>query len=373
MPPGLLYVLLAASPAPVASADPPSLQLEWSAPAACPSRAAVLEMAAKLLGRPLGAAPATTQVRARVRAAAGAFALTIETRSPSGTDRRVLQDARCSVLAESAAVIAATAVDPSVGGLPAEEAGLIPPAPVLEDLPAGPGEAAPPDMSPETGDPPPFDLSPGTGAPPPTSTSTPPPVQPAIAPVLVDEAPAPTPPVTPARVGPRIGLRLGGLFDLGSAPGPTGGLALTLALFDRLWRAELTALWIAPRTTRPDPALELGAQVGVFAAGLRGCGVPRLRRLEVPVCGGVEAGVVRGRGVGAALGRAATDDLPWLALTVGPGLTWAVRPRLALSLALDLVVPLFKPIFAVQGRADPLYSGAPAAGRATLGLEWRFR
>ena len=82
--------------------------------------------------------------------------------------------------------------------------------------------------------------------------------------------------------------------------------------------------------------------IGVFAAGLRGCGVPRLRRLEVPVCGGLEAGLVRGRGVGAALASSATDNLPWLALTAGPGLTWAVRPRLALSLALDLVIPLFK-------------------------------
>jgi hypothetical protein len=373
-----------AAPRAAASAAP-ALNLEWSAPAACPRGDEVREMASALLGTPVTArGSASTQVRARVRASAGAFVLTIETRSSSGTDRRRLQDARCVVLAEAAALIAAAAADPSLAGAGAvsqteevasddADAATVPPAPggperpeerdftvpPAPELPPGPDEVR--DLTPGTGTP---ELSPGTGAP-------------VLAPetaVVEDMSPGTGAPAA-ARRRVRLGLRLGGLFDVGSVRRPTGGLALTGAVFGRLWRAELEGLWLAPRTEQPRP--DLGARVTVLAGVVRGCVVPGVGRLEVPICGQFEAGVQRGRGVGGALASPGqTDDVPWLALGGGPGLAWAVRPWLALSLQLAVVVPLRRARFEVRepgGGSFPVYEGAAVAGRAALAVEWRFR
>lgn len=400
---------------PVRAAPPAGLRLEWVAPPACPQAAQVREMAAGVLGRPLdpGATP-TTSVQARVTASARGFALTIETRSAGGTDVRRMQDARCSVLAEATAVIAATAVDPSLtppplradprGDLPPEPgAGLIPAPPVLPALPgtdaaagpAGADELAPgtPGLSPGTGD-----MAPGTGAsglPPGTGDVSPGTGASGLSPGTANMSPGPGSAARPdagGRAGPgaanlsegpgrsgarlRGALRLAGVADLGSGPLGTGGLSVTGALLGARWRAELSGLWLAPRTARPDPTVDLGARISLFAAALRGCLTPKLGRTEVLACGGLEAGAVRGRGAGAQLGAAAAaDTLPWLAVSVGPGLAYAPVPRLALTLQVDLVVPLLRPRFAVRegdGYRD-LFRGGAAAGRVALGLEVRFR
>ena len=75
--------------------------------------------------------------------------LTIETRSPSGTDRRTLKDERCAVLAEAAAVIAAAAADPSLASLPGAGGGVTSDrraTPVPGDIAPepGPGQVEPP-------------------------------------------------------------------------------------------------------------------------------------------------------------------------------------------------------------------------------------
>ncbi len=428
--PGLLRVVLAAvalaTPGRVVASEAPpgpSLQLEWSAPATCPGAEAVRGMASALLGAPVVATvAASTQVRARVQASAGGFVLTIETRSRGGTDRRRLQDPRCSVLAEAAALIAAAAADPSLAGRPGASAGVaegtgggaapgtaptVPPPPGSGDVDPGTGDMSsgtgdgsvpsavviPGDLSPGTGGtrvvpvdlspgaggvtvPPPGDMSRGTGGVnvPPAGdlspgTGVPPEISAEVEPAAKVDAPASRP--GPART--RLGLRLGGVFDVGSVRAPTGGLALTGAVFGRLWRAELGGLWLAPRTSW-DPESAAGAKVGLFAAALRGCVVPRLGRLEMPVCGGLEGGVVRGRGVGTTL-ASRVDSVPWLAVGVGPGLVWSVRPWLALGVQVDLVVPVVATKFTVvkQGVPDIIYEGSPAAGRAALAVEWRFR
>ena len=171
----------------------------------------------------------------------------------------------------------------------------------------------------------------------------------------------------------RFGVRVAGVFDVGGTPGPTGGLMLAGALIGRRWRVEALGLWLAPRTTRPDPALPLEARVGLLAAGLRGCGVPGRGVIEVPLCGGVEAGALRGAGSGAALAEPGTDALPWLAVTAGPGLVWSPVPRVGLGLTLDVVVPLLPRRFAVAGFGDVYSPAAPVAGRALASLELRFR
>lgn len=344
----LLLTAGTAAAAPVAG-----LELEWRAPPGCPDAEAVRAMTAAMLGDSAGEG-VTTRVRAEVAPVERGFALTIETRSASGTDTRRLQDPRCSVLAEAAAVIAATAVDPSLaaGGAPAPGEQLSPEtgSGLIPSAPPGPG---------------PGDMSVGTDV-----------NGPAIAAPLagpeLDAPPAAPEPAPREDRRLRLGVRVAGLVDLGSAPGPTGGLGGTVALLGRLWRAELAGLWLAPRTVRPDPTRDIGARIGLLAGSLRGCLAPRLGRLELPTCAGLEVGALRGEGVGAGIGAATSDVLPWVAVQVGPGLIFAPIRRLALTLQVDLVVPLTRLGFAVGGYGE-VYRGGVAAGRAALGLEVRFR
>lgn len=367
-------LLVLAAPAAQAALTAP-LRLEWTAPAGCPGAAEVRELVAGVLGRPLeSGGPDATRVRARVVTIDGGYALTIETRSASGTNTRRMQDPRCSVLAEAAAVIAATAVDPSLAppSLPPAEPAI------ATDLSAGTGTGLVP-LAP--GVPGSEDMSFGTDgsiAPPERPVAGQVPAAPIVrvagsAPVFASREPEPEPAPRPAAARkPRLrgALRFAGVADLGSVLEATGGLTWAAALLGRLWRVELSGLWLAPRTSRPDPTREVGARVGLLAAALRGCLTPTMGRLEIPLCGGLEVGALRGVGVG--IGDAASDALPWLAVNAGPGLMFAPIPRLALTLQVDLVVPTLPAVFEVGGYGE-VYRGGRAAARAALGIEVRFR
>ncbi|MBL9106182.1 MAG: hypothetical protein JNL82_34990 [Myxococcales bacterium] len=419
---------------------PAALQLEWSAPAACPQAPDVRARIEAALRRPTRTAgPSATRVQARVTADTRGFALVLETRTAgNAVDVRRMHDRRCSVLADAAAVIVATAIDqadpnrvpppaapprrdpprPTAGLSPGTAPGSTTPSPDLSpgtslgSAPLAPGGlptgTAPVDLSPGTspagsnlsrgtspvGDlssetspgPPPVlppdpsagDLSPGTAAPPAAvdlspGTATPPT---AVAPTITPPEPAldadlPAAPATPAP-GPRLRgfLRLSGLADVGSTPELSGGLGGGGGLLGRGWRVHLAAVWLAPRVTRPLPDLDV--RVGLLAAQLRGCAVPRLGPLEFDVCLGVEAGALRGSSSGAALVAGKVDWQPIVGAVLGPALVWPFARRLALVVQADLVVALARPQFAVSGLSAPVHQAPPALARALLGLEVRL-
>jgi len=348
----------APAPAPV----PAELQLEWTAPPTCPQAPEVRARIEAALRRPTVAGPAATRVVARVQPGARGFTLVLETRTAgAAVDVRRMDDRRCGVLADATAVIVATAIDE------------VDPNRAAPTLPPPPLAAVPEDMSP----------APASAAPPPTPAPTPAPttlsatraanLAPAVA---ADDdlsprpaAPTPAPPVA-RRL--RAAVRLVGLGDRGSTPGLAGGLTGGVSLLGERWRLDLAAVWIAPRPTAPRADLDITARVGVLAAQLRGCAVPRLGPVEFPVCLGLEAGGARGSGDGDALARKFTDWRPWLGVLAGSSLAWSFTRRLALVVQLDLVLPIAPPTFQVAGLADPVYKGSVAAGRAGLGLEVRF-
>src|SRR5690606_16160482 len=113
----------------------------------------------------------------------------------------------------------------------------------------------------------------------------------------------------------------------------------------------------------------VGGRLLLAAGAVRGCGVPRWRQLEFPVCGGVELGLMRGVGRGVADPRPANDL--WLALQLGPGLAWAPTRHLALTAGLDLLVALRRPGFHVAALPE-LARARPVGVRPMVGLEFRF-
>jgi hypothetical protein len=341
----------------LAALAPAGADLEWSAPADCPPREAVEDSAAALLGRPLASGEPGTRVRARavVTREAQGFRLDLELHSDAGRDRRSLRDRRCQVLADAAAEILATAVDPRLGaGVP----------PALPPEPDGTWREgpAPSDMSPETAAPEPAPLP-----------APPPPAAPADPLEPPPPAPVPTPPVTAPPAAPpdrlRGSLRLAGVFDQGGLPGPTGGLTAAFGVMRRAWRLELGVLGLVPRDTRPDPDRPPGARLSLWTGSVRGCGVARLRpRLELAGCGGLEIGALLGTGLG--VDDARTRAQPWLAAVVGTELAWPVGRRVALTLGVDAVVAILRPLFVVAG--GPVFRAHPAAFRATLGVQLRI-
>jgi hypothetical protein len=212
--------------------------------------------------------------------------------------------------------------------------------------------------------------APARAAEPPPLPATRAPDPPALADDDLSPKPAPPPPTATTRL--RAAVRLVGLGDRGSTPGLAGGLTGGASLLGERWRLDLAAVWVAPRPTAARDDLDITARVGVLAAQLRGCAVPRLGAVEFPTCLGLEAGGARGVGDGDALARKFTDWRPWLGVLAGTSLAWPFTRRLALVVQLDLVLPLARPTYQVSGLADPVYQGGVAAGRAGLGLEVRF-
>jgi hypothetical protein len=391
-----VLVALAALLAVAAPADASRVELNWRAPAACPDAAAVRERLRRLAPE-LPAGP-TVRVAAEVARRPAGFRLRLALRGPRLDDRRVIEAGECSSLADVTALLIALAVAPEE--VAARMAPSDSPAPPAE---ASPRAVAPPDQVPEP-PPTPSDASardrepskaavvpapgrtvpharegapvPGRAEPParegapiiklgtPTGRAEAGPVGGAA---LDGSAPRASAPPR-ARAPVRGAVRLGGGGEIGGIPAwsPTAGLAV--AVFRRAWRVELAGTYAARALAYQDPA-GVGGRMLLAAGALRGCGVPRWRRLEFPICGGLELGFVR------AVARGVTDPRPagdlWIAAQLSSGLVWAPTRVLAVTFNLDVLVAIRRPGFHVASLGE-LARGEPVGLRPMIGFEARF-
>lgn len=280
------------------------------------------------------AAPRPLQVVVEARAVGdGRFVARLELADAHDRTSRELHGASCDEVAQAAAFVTAVAVDP----------GVLAPRP-------GPPNRPAPELAPE----------------PPSGPSSVPPVSE----LELDEPPASPP--TPRRLPLAALVRVGaGLEALGMPRvGPLAQLAVGLQ--GRRWRVELVGLYRAPTPIVAERLPHVGAQIGLWTAGARGCGVVRPGPLELPLCLGLELGQALARAHG--FPDAGRGQLPWLAAVAAPALAWAPR-RLAGVVAvwagLELGLPLRRGVFAVHGLGD-LYPTGPVSLRVTLGVEVRI-
>ena len=125
------------------------------------------------------------------------------------------------------------------------------------------------------------------------------------------------------------------------------------------------------RLAAPNDAA--GADVSLWAAGLRVRWVPRVSKVEFPIGAGVELGDMIASGEGVANPRDRHGF--WGAGLVGAAVAVVPHPRLALWLDPTVVLAFARPRFAVAvpGQDAILVHRPPIAGfRATLGLEVRL-
>ena len=307
--------------------------LRWDAPASCPSRAALEQAVAADLGRPL-----TTGDAEAVSAGASArrrgdrrweLALTIEPRDAPAVARTVVAE-RCELLVEAAALMIAVAIDPDLFAEPV--------------LAAEPTSREPQDIPLEV----------------PVSRKLP----------EVHDAPAPRPrPTPPATRSLRAAVSLAAGLDVGALPRPAPGFLLRLGLLARRVRAEVGAGHWLEQSARVAGSAG-GGDVRLTAAQLAVCPRFALRKLELPVCAGLELGAMRGEGVGVTVPT--VDRVFWLAVLADARVQWVPVPRLALGLQLGLAAPLLSARFRLRGLDQDVHKAAPVAFRGLFAIELRF-
>jgi hypothetical protein len=191
--------------------------------------------------------------------------------------------------------------------------------------------------------------------------------------------PAPAPVAAPARVRPaqkaanraaaRIGLRAVGGAGLGPLPGVTPGAGLYGSVQFPSFRIELgsQAYWGGVAQYAKLPAV--GAHLQAFSGAARACLTSSAAWLTVPVCGGLELGVLRGDGFGIASSE--TSARLWGALVLGPALRLRVAPNFAFWLEADARVTVLRPEFHVRN-LDTLYTPPWGGSLLSAGLEVDF-
>jgi hypothetical protein len=309
--------------------------VRWEAPGECPDLAALRGRVHALVPGLLDRRDAAgSRVEIEIRAGADGYAATVFVRNRDGETRRELAASDCEIVLEASALILAVALDPVGASMSLNEEAAIEPTP------------APRAAEPE----PPAEREPAVEA------------EPVEQLVIASDSAEVDP---PRRIG--IGVRV--LGGGGYGPTTTGYATIggTLALIGPRWRAELGGLWAIPRIVRTDAGF--GGRFDSWAVLGRGCFAPKLRRLELPSCGGLELGSVRGRGLG---------DLPisdqasflWIALAAAQGLWFSPIERVGIGLELDLAVPLNRGGFVVETSEVQRIAAVTVRGLGGIELRW---
>lgn len=326
-----------------AATDVPAPEVHWTAPAECPPDAFT-----DALDRLLAGSPVAAPIRVDATVERTPDGWSIRTDFDAGPDRaghRTFQAPSCRTVTQAAALAIAIAVDPDV---------LDRWVPMTDADPAAPEVPQTPEVpEPDAGDP--VQREP-------------------LRPVGPIEAAEPR----RTRAGDarrREAARWRGLVgvagsvDGGSLPGPGLGVMGTVGVLHGAFRGELVGSrrFATQRASETVPGV--GGSFTQWWVGARGCGVPRLARVELPLCGGLEGGRTVGTGTGFSSAR--TSAQPWWALLVDAGVAWPVRPWLALTARATLAVPLLRQDFTIAGLGVVQRVG-PVQGRGALGIELRW-
>lgn len=326
---------LGSVPAEVGAASD-AIELRWAAPEGCPEA----EQARVLVGRLVPSTDARVRAVVIIDAVAGGFVGTLELHAKGSPTARRLEAEDCLVLARAMAVVIAVGLDPVAVAHGGDAASVPEP------------EASVPE--PEAAVPEPLEID-GVGDVGPSRAS----------------ASEPSPRAVPRgglEGGVRIGAGVGGLLL------PAAGVGLSLAPFIGTARVHVRAVaqYWAPQTVAFDPLRDAGGELQLVTGGVRVCPQLAWGHVRVPLCAGADAGTIFGRGIGRDLTAPRSSRGPWVGAVLEPGVTVDVTSRVSLWLALEGVVSLYRPVFAVDGAQQAWTAGAGAL-RGLLGVQVHAR
>jgi hypothetical protein len=301
--------------------EPPSVQIEWDAPAECPNVDEIEAHAERLLGQPLAARRAQLVVAHAVvrRNKAGNWELRLSLTANGRYAEDTLIAQQCRALGDATAMKVALAIDPVATARALETAAA----------------AAEPKKPPPAAKPAPkLDL----GAPS-RSTRT------------------------------SFGLRLSTGAAVGLLPSLAGGGAFALWLQRSSWRAELGGQGYWGGDARYERMPAVGAKLQLFSAVARGCPVAHWGGLDFPVCIGVELGAMRGVGFG--VKKTETAYSASGAVVLGPALRAPIGKSLGFWLEAEGAYAFLRPALEVRNLGT-LYSARSTSGRIWAGIEIRL-
>lgn len=321
----------------------------WIASRGCPTRADIVAGIEALLGEPLDADRAVVvQAEGRIeRLQPDRWVLRLSIRSPTGERARVLEGTTCQELGEVAVVLVAIAIDPSV------EVPDGPQEPVAQSLP--PDEGA--DVDGRQGE---EHTAEGGGRRDRDVTNE-----------RESAAAAEQTVVSDARVSSEVrgSASVATGLLVGPLPGVAPGLRFSLGLSWRLLAVAIGASHWFEREVRLPGYAEAGGDLRLTTGDVRVCAVPSARRLHVPLCTGVELGVLAGQGFGVANPR--TGRALWAAWIADAGLTIMPWSWLGFGARAVLVVPMTRSTFALDDIGS-VHEVAPVGFQALAGVELRF-
>lgn len=334
--PGLVAALTL-GPAPAESPGATeTLALRWHAPAGCPDG----EQAQDLVERLMPAPGVKVQATVTIDAIAGEFEGRLDLQVESSRTTRSLRAEDCMVLSSAMAVVIAVSLDPVA------VAGGAPTSAVPEPEPVAPTTVGP-------------------------TPPRPPAVEPSLQRETVLSNTAAAGPRTlrgGLEAGARLGAGVGGLLL------PAAGVGVSFAPFvgtSRLHVKAVAQYW-APRRISFDPSRDAHGELQLLTGGVRVCpqlGGPSVR---FPLCAGADAGAILGRGTGRDLAIPRSARSPWVGAVLEPGVVVGVTSRVSVWLAVEGVVSLYRPRFAVEGAPRAFTAGAGAL-RGLMGVQVHAR
>jgi hypothetical protein len=302
------------------------------------------------------------QADARIDRTARGFRLTLHTREGKSEGERQLDSTTCAAAADAAAVLLALALfPPEPGGGPA---GAPPTALAWPSPPSLSGVPSPAAASPAAASAP--------GLEPPAFAAPSAPVAPVAPTPASAESPAPHEAAAGRRSSssaphaPFLAVGLGVAGDASTLPSPAVGAAASLSFTTGRLRVELGARRWASQSAALTTA-DAGARFTMTSAGLRSCWtVLRAGPFEGSPCVGADLAFVDAAGYGAQTNYAATAR--WFDAAVGALARMKLARWLALRATLEVVVPLSRPTFVVEGEGD-VHRPPAVGGVASLGAE----
>lgn len=338
-------VVLAMLGAP-AGTSPESNSLEvnvsWAAPTECPNAAQFLAKVEQIGGRVLEFNPdATVGVEGLVLVEPeGSYRLDLVTHVDDQRETRTFEATTCDAVVDASALVTALALEPYARTEADAEAENPPLVPEPTSSPSEPLAPVAPAANSSARGPLPVATSPST-----TSTST------------------------RRRLTHALLVRAGGAMGLGLTTNVAAGIAGGLGWQRGRARVDLNARHWFRSTTTDNPGVGLTLSSG----SVRGCFVIARGRVEIPLCGGVEAGRMQARGTGSSIVSLA-QTISWVALLAGADVVFSATPWLGVVASVETAALPSRPVFHVGGAqtARTVYVAAPVNARFGLGLRARF-
>lgn len=162
----------------------------------------------------------------------------------------------------------------------------------------------------------------------------------------------------------RGGLRVSMGITVGPLPSPALMPSLRAWIGWGRWRLEVAASVMSAQTVvLPEGAL---AELRAAQVGLRGCRALTRAPLEFAACGGVEVGLLQGRG--ARVLRPAEGAATMAGVIAGASLAWRFSRAFAAVATLDAAWNFARPRFVILGVGE-VHTPSPLGLSASLGIE----